>query len=196
MKILVNTITASRVFAALSLLLIAPMVIGFDNPTILMTVLFYVIYTYCVASDIADGHIARRAKVTTNFGALFDSIADLIFIAVVLFIFVPVLFQAPWTLYLVGLVLVTRFIAFGIGYAKYKTLTLLHTYSNKAAGLVMAAFPIFFMLFGLPIGFSIIFAAAYLSALEEFFITIFSKKLDRNIVSIFHLNKEELTLDK
>jgi len=176
MKKPVNLITISRVIMAISLLFIEP-----------MTAFFYVIYALCIVSDIADGPIARKTKTASNLGALFDSIADLIFIAIVLIIFLP----HPgfplklWMLYGVGLVIVTRLIAFAIGFKKYRTLTLLHTYSNKAAGLIMACFPLYFELWDINVMFIIVFAAAYLSALEEFVITIRSKELNRNIKSMF-----------
>jgi CDP-diacylglycerol--glycerol-3-phosphate 3-phosphatidyltransferase len=153
--------------------------------------LFLFLYTLCIASDIIDGPIARATKTSTNAGAILDSAADLTFIAVVLIKLLPALPFELWMLYLVALVLFTRFVAFGIGFAKHRTLTLLHTYSNKGAGLVMACFPIFYMLFNsIAIAFSIAFAAAFISAFEEFLITIISKKLDRNVVSIFHIAKE------
>jgi CDP-diacylglycerol--glycerol-3-phosphate 3-phosphatidyltransferase len=177
-----NWFTISRFVAAAALLLITP-----------RTMLFYALYIWCVASDIADGPIARKTKTASNVGALLDSIADLFFIAVVLIVFIPLLPLDPafgaWIFYLIGVVIVTRLIAFAIGYAKHRTLTLLHTYSNKAAGLVMACFPLFFELMGLRVGFLVVFAAAFLSAFEEFLITILSKELDRNVESIFHIHK-------
>ena len=178
MKALVMSITVSRILGAFSLLLITP-----------MSLLFYTIYILCILSDIADGHIARKTKTTSDFGAFMDSIADLILIAILLFIFIPVIFTDPsfgiWIFYLIGLVIAIRLLALAIGFAKYRTLTLLHTYSNKAAGLVMACFPIFYGFLGLQVGFLIVFAAAFLSAFEELIITIRSKKLDRDVRSMF-----------
>jgi len=164
------SITVSRIFGALLLLLLSP-----------LSALFYIVYTLCITSDIADGYIARKTKTTSNFGALLDSTADLILIAVVLFILIPILNLEFWMLILVLAVISVRIVSFGIGYAKYRTLTLLHTYANKGAGLIMALFPLYYGMLGLTIAFAIIFAAAFISALEELLITIVSKKLDRNI---------------
>jgi CDP-diacylglycerol--glycerol-3-phosphate 3-phosphatidyltransferase len=175
MKVIVTTITLSRVAGAVVLLIIAP-----------MTAIFYLIYTLCIISDIIDGPIARRTKTASNFGAFLDSAADLFFIAIVLIIFIPLLAFEAWMLFGVALVIGIRILALSIGFAKYRTLTLLHTYANKGAGLVMACFPIFFGLLGLAIAFTIIFAAASLSALEELIITIRSKELNRNIISLFY----------
>jgi len=182
-KKIATMFTLSRFVSSLALLLITP-----------RTGLFYLMYIWCVVSDIADGPIARKTKTATNLGALLDSIADLFFIAIVLIVFIPLLPQDPafgsWIFVLIGVVIVTRLIAFAIGYGKHRTLTLLHTFSNKAAGLVMACFPLFFEVMGLRAGFLVVFAAAFVSAFEEFLITVFSKKLDRNVVSIFHINKK------
>jgi CDP-diacylglycerol--glycerol-3-phosphate 3-phosphatidyltransferase len=184
MKITVNLITISRFFGAVSLLYIAHMT------SVYAVYILYAVYAACIVSDIADGWLARKFKVTTNYGAILDSSADLVLIGVVLVVFIFLLphllpLQA-WMLYLVGLVLATRAVALSIGYYKYKTMTLLHTYANKGAGLVMACFPFFFALFYPSIAFLIIFAAAFLSALEELVITIKSKELDRNVVSMFN----------
>ena len=176
-KTVVNLITISRIFGAFTLLLISP-----------LTAIFYVIYTLCITSDIADGYLARKTKTTSNFGAFLDSTADLILIAIVLIILIPLLDFAPWMLFMVGGVVVTRLLALGIGFAKYRTLSLLHTYANKSAGLIMACFPLFYGLLGLTIAFLIIFFVASLSALEELAITIRAKQLNRNIPSLLHIN--------
>jgi CDP-diacylglycerol--glycerol-3-phosphate 3-phosphatidyltransferase len=176
-KACVMLMTASRVVGALSLLLLTPLM-----PP------FYIVYVWCIASDILDGHVARRAKVTSNVGAIFDSTADLILIAVLLVVLIPALSFSMWIIALIGLVLLVRFSSWGIGLMKYRTFSLLHSYSNKAAGLVMACFPLFLGLFGLTIAFLIAFAAAFLSAAEEMAITLRAKELNRNIISVFHVN--------
>jgi len=173
-KKVVNLITISRIFGALALLLIAP-----------LTALFYVIYTLCIISDIADGQLARRLKVTSNFGAFLDSSADLIFIAIVLIILIPLLAFELWMLSLVAAVIMVRLLAFSIGFAKYRTLTLLHTYANKGSGLILGCFPIFYGVLGLSSALVIVFIGAILAAIEELVITIRSKELNRNIVSLF-----------
>ncbi|MCL2218022.1 MAG: CDP-alcohol phosphatidyltransferase family protein [Defluviitaleaceae bacterium] len=166
-------ITASRVVGAFSLLLLVP-----------LSGIFYLVYAWCIASDILDGYIARKTRTTSNFGAFLDSAADLNLIAILLVIFLPLLNWDLWMLVLVGIVIFTRAVALSIGFVKYRTLTLLHTYANKGAGLVLASFPILYGLSGLAITISILFTAAFLSAFEELIITIRSKTLDRNITSM------------
>ena len=173
-KKLVMTLTISRIFGAVALLFITP-----------LTALFYVVYTVCVVTDMIDGPIARKWKVTSNLGALLDSAADFFFAMVVLIIFIPILALEMWMVYLIAIVLITRFVGFGIGYVKYRTFTFLHTYANKGAGVLLAFFPVFYGTLGLAVTIIILFIAAILSALEELIITIKSKELNRNITSMF-----------
>lgn len=171
--------TISRIFGSFSLLLFLPMTLE------TIPLLFYVVYGWCVLSDFIDGPIARKTNSTSEFGAFLDSAADMILAIVVLIIFLPILNLEPWMIALVAIVLATRAIGLGIGFAKYRTFTLLHTYANKTAGTLLGFFPILLGLLGLPITLLILFTAAFLSALEELVITIRSKELERNITSLF-----------
>ena len=179
-KKFVNALTISRIVGAAALLLIHFLNLNNDLP-----MFFFAIYIACVATDIADGPIARKTKTATNTGALLDSIADFVLIITALVIFIPRLDFTAWMLSLVALVLGIRFIALGIGYAKYRTITLLHTYANKGSALILALFPVLFEVFGLAVGFAIMAGGAIISALEELLITIRSKQLDRNITWLF-----------
>jgi len=53
-----------------------------DNPLILIIILALV-----VLSDVLDGYIARKLKITTKFGALIDPLADKFFVLIVLAFF-------------------------------------------------------------------------------------------------------------
>jgi len=175
-KNFVMSITVSRIIGSVTLLFITP-----------MTALFFVVYGWCAISDMIDGPIARRAKVTSNFGSFLDSSADMLLAIVMLIIFIPILALEIWMIVMVAVVLTMRAVGFTIGFVKYRTFTLLHTYANKAAGTLLACFPIFYFFFGLTITIPILFVAASLSALEELVITIRSKELQRDITSMFSL---------
>jgi CDP-diacylglycerol--glycerol-3-phosphate 3-phosphatidyltransferase len=75
-----NVITCIRIVLSFFLFMIKPQTIG-----------FFSIYIICGMTDICDGYLARKWKVTSKFGALLDSIADLIFVIVLLLIFIPIL---------------------------------------------------------------------------------------------------------
>ena len=154
---------------------------------------FYVVYFWCVLTDFIDGPIARRAKVASDFGALLDSVADILLAIVTLIIFLPFLWAdfQTWMVVMVAIVLSTRALSFAIGYKKHRTFTMLHTYSTKVAGTFLGLFPIMLWTLGLPATVIILFIGAWLSALEELVITIISKELDRDVVSVFRMKQQD-----
>ena len=183
---MVNTLTIGRLIGAFVLL--ALNTLGIMTPDMAV---FYVVYFACVVSDFIDGPIARWAKVTSEFGALMDSVADILLAIVTLIIFLPFLWPdfQPWMVAMVVIVLSTRALSFAIGYKKYRTFTMLHTYSTKVAGAFLGLFPIILFQFGLPITITFLFILQMVTSLEELAITIRSKELDRNVKSIFTMRQ-------
>ncbi len=173
-KHIASIITAGRIAGAVVLLWTKP-----------LSALFFLIYFLCCVSDVLDGFIARKTNTTSRFGATLDSIADFVLIAVMLVIFVPLLELEPWMLWWTGIIALVRFASFGIGFAKYHEFAFLHTYANKATGIVCACFPVLYYVFGLTVTTHILCGAASLSALEELTITWRSKELDRNVKGLF-----------
>jgi CDP-diacylglycerol--glycerol-3-phosphate 3-phosphatidyltransferase len=182
-KKVVNAITISRIVGAFSLLLFLPVTLH------TIPVLFYVVYGWCVLSDFIDGPIARKTKSTSELGSLLDSVADILLVIVVLFIFLPILDLYLWMAVMVVIVLSVRALSFSIGFKKYRTFTMLHTYSTKTAGALLGFFPILLALFSLPITITVLFIGQFLASLEELAITIRSKHLDRNVTSVFTMNR-------
>jgi len=45
---------------------------------------FLILYVICGLSDVLDGIIARKTNTTSNFGAKLDTIADFIFVTILL----------------------------------------------------------------------------------------------------------------
>ena len=177
-KYIASSITAGRIIGAFSLLLVNP-----------LSVLFFVVYTLCCVSDLLDGYVARRTKTTSRFGEIFDSIADFIFVTILLFIFIPMLAWEQWILIWIGVIALIRFLSLSVGFTKYHTLAFLHTYANKATGIILVCFPVLCKLFGLTITVFMLCGIASLSAIEELIISFSSKKLDRNISGLFFINK-------
>lgn len=173
-----NAITASRIFLSISLLFVEP-----------QNILFFVIYFICGTTDILDGYIARTKKTVTNLGATLDSIADFIFISIMLLIYLPILNIPLWCLVCIAVISIIRFSSLLIGFIKYKALAFLHTYANKATGILLFCFPIIYLLFGTETTCFFLSVIAVISAIEEFAINITSKKLSRNIKSIFAMEK-------
>ena len=80
MKNIANYISISRIIMAIAL---------FIPKTFSIT--FYMIYIYCGLSDILDGFLALKYKITSELGSKIDSISDMIFVLVSLLKVMPVI---------------------------------------------------------------------------------------------------------
>lgn len=108
-----------------------------------LSAVFFVIYTLTGVTDILDGFIARKCGLASDFGARLDSIADLLFYAVMLIKILPILISklpaAIW--YAVAAVVILRLAAYITAAVKYKRFASLHTYMNKLTGAVVFTVP-------------------------------------------------------
>ncbi len=139
-----------------------------------------------------DGFIARKTGNTTAAGAMLDSLADFIFLSVMLIIFIPFF---PWKLWIavwIGAIALLRLISLLIGFAKYHTAAFLHTVLNKVAGFFLFAFPVLYYLAGMEATAIILCGISSLAAVEELFITIKSKSLNRDIAGYLQQNTSDI----
>ena len=127
-----NVITTLRIIGSAVLLFLPAM-----EPT------FLIIYTVCGFSDVLDGMIARAAHVTSDLGARLDSIADMLFYAVMLLKIFPVLslHLPPWIWLWVSGILLLRVGTYLIAAFRFHHFSSLHTYLNKLTGLSIFAVP-------------------------------------------------------
>lgn len=170
-----NYITITRIVAAASLLLVKP-----------FSALFFFFYLICGISDVLDGYLARKMDACSKFGQVLDSISDLIFISIVLLIFIPILKLPMWMICWIFVIAAIRLISIMLGLAKYRQLAFLHTYANKATGIVLFCFPFLISVFGNETtAAAIICCIASISAAEELLINMTSKTLHRDRNSIF-----------
>ncbi|MGM0241074.1 CDP-alcohol phosphatidyltransferase family protein [Enterococcus sp. AZ103] len=172
MKNLPNILTISRIILTIPL---------FGLP--FFSVTWLILYYLCGLTDMVDGWLARRFDFISEKGAILDSLADFIFVcSLLLMVIVQALFPINFLLFLLPTFFV-KILSLLIGFYKFKTLALLHTYLNKLMGLTI------FILFPFSLKYATIFySLALLSvvpAIEELFILIKSKKLDLNSKSIF-----------
>ena len=162
-----NAITSLRIIGALALMFVAP-----------FSKAFFIIYTASGVSDVLDGFVARITKKVSDFGARLDSVADLLFYAVMTVKIFPVLIErlpvGIW--YAVTAVVIVRLVSYLLAAVKYHRFASLHTKLNKATGL--AVFMIPYML-NLSFGPTYCMAACTVSAassLEELAIHIRNKE--------------------
>ena len=164
-----NVITCLRIILSACLLLMNP-----DN------ISFLLIYSTCGFTDVVDGYLARRWKVNSKIGAMLDSVADFIFIAVLFVIFVPRLDWKGWMIWWIVIIAVIRGLSILIGAVKFHTIAFVHTYGNKITGLLLFCFLFLFQVSGLMVTVIMICAAASISAVEELMITVYSNTLNRD----------------
>lgn len=104
---------------------------------------FFAVYTLTGLTDVLDGFIARITKTVTKFGAKLDSVADLLFYAVMLLRILPVLLQRlPLSIWIaVAVVLALRLAAYIAAAIKEKQFAAHHTILNKITGFTVFCVP-------------------------------------------------------
>lgn len=173
-KNIANILSISRIFLSFMLLFFA-----------INSIEFIIIYIIACLTDIFDGFLARTLNSVTSFGSKIDSLADFIFVVVILYMILPLIKFNMFYILLIILIAFTRFLSMGVCYIKYKELVIgLHTYFNKLTGFVLSLVPILFSWINLDTLIIIVCIIALLSAIEELLINIKSKTLNRDIKSI------------
>ena len=130
-KQLANFITICRILGSI-LLLFLPV----------FSFAFYILYLFCGLTDMVDGTIARKTNVVSKFGAKLDTIADIIFVAVSLLKFLPVLDIPKWLWCWMFFIAVIKIRNMGFAVAFGKTFVSLHTGMNKLTGLLLFLLPL------------------------------------------------------
>lgn len=167
LKMLPNCITVMRILGTVALLFTKP-----------LTCWFYVIYVLTGATDVLDGFIARKFNITSEFGAKLDSVADLLFYAVMFAMIMPYL----WTIlptsmwYCVSIILLLRLSAYSTAAIRFHKFAASHSLLNKITGALVFAIPFFLLFpFTVPIFWVICFVSG-LASLLEFIQYLFTKK--------------------
>ena len=164
-KNLPNVISGIRILATAALLFIQP-----------LSTAFITIYTFAGITDVLDGTIARRYGTTSELGAKLDSVADLLFYLVMLIRIFPVMWvtlpKKIWII--VGAILIVRGAAYLTAAIKYHRFASMHTYLNKASGLMVFGIPYFIILpVATPYCFSVC-AVAMTASFEELIVHLTS----------------------
>ncbi len=159
-------------------------------------VAFYVIYGLCGLTDLLDGVIARSTNTCSKFGSRLDSIADIAFLGVMAYKFIPIcidkLTLANWIVICVPTFF--HFLSYLVCLIRFKKLSSLHTYANKIMSALIFLFP--FTLIGdySPLYTNYVYAGsvfAIYSGLECFLIHCIAKRYDPKNQTIWLLKKNE-----
>ncbi|MGN0242673.1 MAG: CDP-alcohol phosphatidyltransferase family protein [Lachnospiraceae bacterium] len=147
---------------------------------------FFCVYALTGMTDMLDGWIARKTKTASDFGARLDSIADLLFYAVILIRILPILLvKLPneiW--YAVAIILCLRILAYITAAIKYRLFASLHTYLNKFTGFLVFLIPVFLITDYAVVFCWIASAVAMAASLEELVIHLRSNVYCSNVKSI------------
>ncbi len=173
MKYLPNALTLLRIALCVPLLFLQP-----------FSVWFFVLYTICGVSDMLDGFLARRLGCASPAGARLDSAADFIFAAVLLFRLLPAMNLPVWLFWWVAGIAFVKLSTLVVGSVRYRQAAFLHTYANKAAGLLLFCLPYGFPVWGIPAA-SVLCLFVTLAALEELFLCLTSSELNQDVKGIF-----------
>lgn len=175
-----NILTVFRIAGSLCLLFFRP-----------PSLAFYIIYSLCGFSDVLDGFIARRTGTTSELGAKLDSIADLLFYAVMVICIMPVLIVIlpVWLWVATGVVIVLRLASYLTAAIKYGRFASMHTYMNKFTGGAMFTMP-YCLLAPCAVALcAVICLIAGLSSLEELIIHLVRKEYNSGVKTIFDIRK-------
>ena len=177
-----DVITLFRIAGTLLLVFLQPLSAG-----------FFLVYSLTGLTDVLDGWIARKTKTASDFGARLDSIADLLFYAVMLLRIFPILWTTlPMDIwYTMAVALILRLSVYGIAAVKYRRFASLHTYLNKVTGGAVFLIPFLLVTEYAAVYCRITCAIAAAAALEELVIHLFKQTYCPNTKSIFHKAERE-----
>ena len=180
-----NLITLIRIFGAIALIMLEP-----------LSLPFFIVYGVCGLSDAFDGLVARKLGVQSSFGSALDSLSDLLFYGVMAAKLFPT-FQRlllPYQWAIIGTPTALHFIAYIICAIKFSRFSAIHTYANKALGLLVYAFP-FFFIGEIPLLWTIYMIVggviALYGSIEINLIHIIAKKYDTRNKSVFFIRRNE-----
>lgn len=103
---------------------------------------FYSIYIICGLSDMIDGTIARKTNSAGQWGAKFDTAADLVFVTAAFLKILPAMDLPLWLWIWGAAIAMIRIGNILRGYMAEKQLVSLHTVLNKLTGLFLFLLPL------------------------------------------------------
>ena len=151
-----NAVTVCRIVLSLSLFLCP-----------VYSVPFWIVYVSAGATDVLDGFIARKYDITSTLGSRLDTVADFVFFAVCLIIFIPVLDIPVWLYVLVAVIAAIKMINIISAYKMHGRLVVAHTLMNKVSGLLLFILPMTFTSIELTYSSIVVCSIATFAAVQE-----------------------------
>jgi len=159
-----------------------------------LKLLFGVLITLSFITDMLDGFLARRMKITSIRGAQLDSIGDAITFAVgvagiIRFDWDFVMQELPLIVIALGLYL----IQLSLAYLRYGMPSSFHTYLAKISALMQGTFLIWFFLFGIQYWlFYLAVLFSVMETVEEIILIVIMPKWKANVKGLLWLKKLEM----
>ena len=130
-----NIITLSRIPMAVALPFVQ------SSPAV-----FWTLYLLCGFSDVLDGAVARSTGTVSRLGERLDTIADIIFVAVWIVLFIPAMNVGRWLWIWTGIIALIKVVNVISGLAMKKGFVAKHTLANKATGMLLFLLPMVILL--------------------------------------------------
>ena len=107
---------------------------------------FWTLYLLCGLSDVLDGAVARLTGTVSRIGEMLDTMADIIFVAVWMLLFIPAIDVGRWLWIWTGVIALIKVVNVISGLAMKKGFVAKHTPANKATGLLLFLLPMVILL--------------------------------------------------
>ena len=107
---------------------------------------FWTLYLLCGLSDVLDGAVARSTGTVSRLGERLDTIADIIFVAVWMLLFIPAIDVGRWLWIWTGVIALIKVVNVISGLAMKKGFVAKHTLANKATGILLFLLPMIVLL--------------------------------------------------
>lgn len=107
---------------------------------------FWALYLLCGLSDALDGAVARSTGTVSRLGERLDTIADIIFVAVWILLFIPAINVGRWLWIWTGVIALIKVVNVISGLAMKKGFVAKHTPANKATGILLFLLPMVILL--------------------------------------------------
>ena len=102
---------------------------------------FWTLYLLCGLSDVLDGAVARSTGTVSRLGERLDTIADIIFVAVWMLLFIPAIDVGRWLWIWTSVIALIKVVNVISGLAMKKGFVAKHTLANKATGILLFLLP-------------------------------------------------------
>ena len=103
--------------------------------------IFWTLYLLCGLSDILDGAVARLTGTVSPLGERLDTLADIVFVAVWMVLFIPAINVGRWLCIWTGIIAFIKVVNVISGLAMKKGFVAKHTPANKAIGILLFLLP-------------------------------------------------------